>query len=95
MDLTATSEPLQICPANDVLRQKIIAALRTIYDPELPVNIYDLGLIYKVDVNEHNDVYIEMTLTSPACPEAQSLPAQVEKTVEEIPETQTVTLELV
>ena len=81
MDLTATSEPLQICPANDVLRQKIIAALRTIYDPELPVNIYDLGLIYNIDINDKQHAHIQMTLTSPGCPVAQTFPGTVEKAV--------------
>lgn len=79
----------------DKLRQKILAELRTIYDPELPVNIYDLGLIYKVEVNEAAEVYIEMTLTTPSCPEAQSLPNKVETTIEAMPEVKKVKLELV
>ena len=56
----------------------IVAALKEIFDPEIPVNIYELGLIYKVDVNDKNDVYVEMTLTSPACPVAQEMPQWVQ-----------------
>ena len=61
---------------------KIIAALRSVFDPEIPVNIYDLGLIYNLQINEQtNDVYILMTLTSPNCPVAEDMPLQVQETV--------------
>ena len=60
------------------LGERIVDALKTIYDPEIPVNIYELGLIYKVDVEDDNKVLIEMTLTSPHCPVAESLPGEVE-----------------
>ncbi|MDC1063234.1 SUF system Fe-S cluster assembly protein [Flavobacteriales bacterium] len=63
---------------------KIIKAISTIYDPEIPVNIYELGLIYDVEISEDNDVRIEMTLTSPNCPVAESLPVDVENKVKEI-----------
>lgn len=63
------------------LTPKIVAALQEIFDPEIPVNIYELGLIYKVDVNEHNNVYVEMTLTSPACPVAQEMPGWVQSAI--------------
>lgn len=56
----------------------IVAALKEIFDPEIPVNIYELGLIYKIDVNKDGDVYVEMTLTSPACPVAQEMPQWVQ-----------------
>lgn len=79
----------------DVLRQTVIAAIRTIYDPEIPVNIYDLGLIYGVDVDEEGNVSINMTLTTPSCPEAQTLPASVETTVDELPDVKSVKLSLV
>jgi FeS assembly SUF system protein len=65
----------------DELRPKIEAALRSVFDPEIPVNIYDLGLIYRVDLNDAGDVTIDMTLTSPACPVAGILPLQVETKV--------------
>ncbi|MGD9507200.1 MAG: SUF system Fe-S cluster assembly protein [Geminicoccaceae bacterium] len=61
--------------------QQIIEALRTVYDPEIPVNIYELGLIYKVDVEDDDRVLIEMTLTSPHCPVAETLPGEVEHKV--------------
>ncbi len=67
--------------AEQGLKQLVIAALRTIYDPELPVNIYDLGLIYALDADSAGHVEIQMTLTAPGCPVAQSFPAQVEQTV--------------
>ncbi len=63
------------------LGEKIVAALKTCYDPEIPVDIYELGLIYKVDVEDDNTVKIEMTLTSPHCPVAESLPAEVKEKV--------------
>ena len=63
------------------LGEKIVAALKTCYDPEIPVDIYELGLIYKVDVEDDNTVKVEMTLTSPHCPVAESLPAEVKEKV--------------
>ena len=62
-----------------ILREQVIEAIRTVYDPEIPVNVYDLGLIYDVDIDEDMEVAINMTLTSPACPAAQSLPPEVEQ----------------
>jgi FeS assembly SUF system protein len=67
------------------LRPAIIDALWTIYDPEIPVNIHELGLIYDIDVDAENRVQIRMTLTAPACPSAQSLPLEVERKVREVP----------
>lgn len=60
------------------LQEQVVEALKTVYDPEIPVNIYELGLIYTVEVSEARDVKIEMTLTSPNCPAAQSMPSEVE-----------------
>lgn len=68
----------------DVLRDKVIDVIKTIFDPEIPVNIYDLGLIYRVDVLPINNVQITMTLTAPSCPAAQSLPVEVDQKVREI-----------
>lgn len=67
-----------LTPQAASLKEHVISALRSIYDPELPVNIYDLGLIYTIDINAQSEVFIEMTLTAPACPVAGSLPGQVE-----------------
>ena len=67
------------------LEGRVIAALRTVYDPELPVNIYDLGLVYRLDVDEAaGKVQIRMTLTAPGCPVAQTFPATVEDAVEAV-----------
>lgn len=68
----------------EVLKQKVIECLQTIFDPEIPVNIYELGLIYEVDILPVNNVQIVMTLTSPACPAAQSLPVEVDQKVKQI-----------
>jgi len=68
----------------DVLRDKVIDVLKTIFDPEIPVNIYDLGLIYRVDVLPISNVQITMTLTAPSCPAAQSLPIEVDQKVREL-----------
>lgn len=68
----------------DVLRDKVIDVIKTIFDPEIPVNIYDLGLVYRVDILPINNVQITMTLTAPSCPAAQSLPVEVDQKVREI-----------
>jgi FeS assembly SUF system protein len=68
----------------DVLRDNVVDVIKTIFDPEIPVNIYDLGLIYRVDILPINNVQITMTLTAPSCPAAQSLPVEVDQKVREI-----------
>jgi FeS assembly SUF system protein len=73
----ASAEPAAQSMERKLLEGRIIAALRTVYDPEIPVNIYDLGLIYKVDISDDNSVKIDMTLTAPACPVAGTLPGEV------------------
>lgn len=65
----------------DAVRERVVDTLTTIYDPEIPVNIYELGLVYELDVNADGDVAILMTLTSPSCPVAESLPPEVEAKV--------------
>lgn len=69
---------------NEELGEKILGVLKTIYDPEIPVDIYELGLIYDVFVNENNDVKILMTLTSPNCPVAETLPVEVKEKVKSL-----------
>src|SRR5688572_20526783 len=69
---------------NEALKEKVIEVLQSIYDPEIPVNIYELGLIYEVNVLPINNVQIVMTLTAPSCPAAQSLPVEVDQKVKEI-----------
>ena len=66
--------------------EKIITKIKTIYDPEIPVDIYELGFIYEVDINEDGETRIMMTLTSPNCPVAESLPVDVENVVKELDE---------
>ena len=77
------------------LKEKIIGEIKKIYDPEIPINIYELGLIYKIEVNENNKVLVEMTLTSPNCPVAESLPKEVKDSILEIKEVSKVDLDLV
>lgn len=66
------------------LEDKIVTMLKTIFDPEIPVDIYELGLIYEVRINKENEVEIDMTLTSPNCPVAESLPKDVKEKVEQV-----------
>ena len=68
-------------PTDKTIEEEVIDVLKTVYDPEIPVDIYSLGLVYNIDVSESNDVHIEMTLTSPACPVAGTLPPEVEDRV--------------
>ena len=77
------------------LRDKVVKEIKKIYDPEIPVNIYDLGLIYDVKVDDQKNVDVIMTLTTPNCPVAESLPMEVENTVKEVREVKKVNLELV
>lgn len=63
------------------LYDRVIETIKTCYDPEIPVDIYELGLIYEVKIIEGNDVHVKMTLTSPACPVAESLPLEVEQKI--------------
>jgi len=78
-----------------LIEGKVIEALQKVYDPEIPVNIYELGLIYGIDVKPDNTVHVKMTLTAPACPVAGTLPGEVEKRIEEIPDVKSATVELV
>ena len=71
----------KIVDEEKTIEQQVIDVLKTVYDPEIPVDIYSLGLIYEIDVSITNDVHIEMTLTSPACPVAGTLPPEIEQRV--------------
>ena len=77
------------------IKDKIIEEIKKIYDPEIPVNIFELGLIYKIEVNEDKKVFIEMTLTSPNCPVAESLPNSVKENIMKIDGISDVDLKLV
>jgi FeS assembly SUF system protein len=89
-----TTEPASL--VHTLLTEQVVGVLRTVYDPELPVNIYDLGLIYDIDVDpQPGTVHIKMTLTAPGCPVAQTFPGTVECAVRELPEVSEVCVELV
>ena len=77
------------------LKEKIIAEIKKIYDPEIPVNIYELGLIYDIKIDEKNNVKVNMTLTTPNCPVAESLPKEVKDSIMQIKEVKNVDLDLV
>ena len=77
------------------IERDIIMALRQVYDPEIPVNVYDLGLIYEIKVNEEHEVYVQMTLTAPNCPMADYVVAQVKEAVEDVPGVVSVEIDLV
>jgi FeS assembly SUF system protein len=82
---TAASSGSPMTPEElDALGQELIAALKTVYDPEIPVDIYELGLIYKVDVADNKDVTIDMTLTAPGCPVAGEMPGMVKDAVKTV-----------
>ena len=80
---------------DEALKQQVIEVLRTIYDPEIPVNIYDLGLIYEIHATEYGSVYIIMTLTTPGCPVAQSFPGTVQAHVMTVPGVKEAQVEIV
>lgn len=77
------------------VREAIIEALKTVYDPEIPVDIYELGLIYEIDVDPEGHVHIDMTLTAPGCPVAGTMPGMVKSTVEQVPEVRSCEVEMV
>jgi len=81
-------------PAVKPLRERVIDVLKTCYDPEIPVDIWELGLIYEINISDGNDVHILMTLTSPACPVAETLPPDVEQKVRDIPDVNTAKVEI-
>ncbi len=81
--------------APEDLRERIVEALRTVYDPEVPVNIYDLGLIYRLDIDDQGVVALSMTLTAPGCPVAQTFPGTVEAAVKSVPGVKDAVVELV
>jgi FeS assembly SUF system protein len=76
------------------LRDKVVAALKTVYDPEIPVDIFELGLIYEIHVYPVNNIFVLMTLTSPSCPSAEAIPQEAEQRIREIPGVNDVKIEL-
>ena len=76
------------------LNDKIIRAIKTVYDPEIPVDVYELGLIYEINIKDNKDVHVLMTLTSPSCPAAESIPSDVKNRIEMIKEINDVDVEI-
>ncbi len=99
MDDAAAIEPQTTTPLSqaelDALTDQLIEKLKTVFDPEIPVDIYELGLIYKVDVSDDKDIAIDMTLTAPGCPVAGEMPGWVEDAVREVPGVRNVKVDLV
>jgi len=91
MSEETTSETM----TEEELRERIIDTIHTIFDPEIPVDIYELGLIYKIEIFPINNVMIEMTLTSPMCPVAETLPQEVQDKIKEIDQVNDVQVEVV
>lgn len=81
-DVTPAAEA---APEHDQLKDDIVGALKTVYDPEIPVDIYELGLIYRIDVDQERNVELDMTLTAPGCPVAGDMPGWVENAVAAVP----------
>ena len=86
-------KPLQ--EADRELFLEVVRSLRMVFDPELPINVYDLGLIYKLEVDEDRKIYVQMTLTAPNCPEAEAIPGNIEKAVRDTEGVSEVDVELV
>ena len=83
-----------IIAKNTELCQRVIDEIKTCYDPEIPVDIWELGLIYEINLNDDDDLFVKMTLTSPSCPVAETLPPEVEQKLREVPGVKSAKLEL-
>ena len=93
-DAAQTQSPAQTPEELDAFTSKLVAALKTVYDPEIPVDIYELGLIYKVDVADNKDIEVDMTLTAPNCPVAGEMPGMVKAALEKVEGAGTVTVNM-
>jgi FeS assembly SUF system protein len=78
------NEAVETTTTSEDLREKVVAAIKTVYDPEIPVDVLELGLIYEINVYPVNNVYVLMTLTSPSCPSAEVIPGEVEQKIKDI-----------
>jgi FeS assembly SUF system protein len=92
--MSEETQHIETAPVTENLRDKIVAAIKTVYDPEIPVDVYELGLIYEINVFPVNNVYIRMTLTSPSCPSAEVIPGEVEQKIKAVPGVNDVKVEL-
>ena len=95
MESQTPNSPQSTPPPPTDLKERIVQALKTCYDPEIPVDIYELGLIYGIDVDASRRVFVHMTLTSPACPSAQQIPSEVRYKIKAIPEVTDAWVEIV
>ncbi len=99
--MTHATEPFEGAPliapssTDHALYDQVVEACRSVYDPEIPVNIYELGLIYTIDINDHNEVKILMSLTAPGCPVAGEMPGWLADAIEPVPGVKTVDVELI
>jgi FeS assembly SUF system protein len=94
MNETQNTEPRVSEISVPDLREKVLAAIKTVYDPEIPVDVYELGLIYEINIYPVNNVYVQMTLTSPSCPSAEQIPGEVEQKLRAIEGVNDVKVEL-
>ena len=76
------------------LKEKIVRAIKTVFDPEIPVDVYELGLIYEINILPINNIHVLMTLTSPSCPAAESIPSDIKKSIEKIKEINEIDVEI-
>mgnify|MGYP006204155379 FL=1 len=81
-------------PEEIVLKEKVIEAIKEVYDPEIPVDVFELGLIYDIKIFPVNNVYVLMTLTSPSCPSAEAIPSEIEQKIREVEGVNDVSIEL-
>jgi FeS assembly SUF system protein len=88
------SETGQTTEQETNLKDKVLEAIKLVYDPEIPVDVFELGLIYEINIFPVNNVHVLMTLTSPACPSAESIPGEIEMRIREIEEVNEVTMEV-
>jgi len=92
---SAEAAAADLAPEHDQLKDDLVAALKTVFDPEIPVDIYELGLIYRLDVDDSRNIEVDMTLTAPGCPVAGDMPGWVENAVSSVPGVGQVTVKLV
>jgi len=82
--MNAQTPDAPTAPGSDLLREQIVAAIKTVYDPEIPVDVFELGLIYEINIYPVNNVFVLMTLTSPSCPSAEVIPGEVEQKIKTV-----------
>jgi FeS assembly SUF system protein len=94
IDSTLNTQDSGLNPQDSTLKEAVVKAIKEVYDPEIPVDVYELGLIYEIKIFPVNNVYVLMTLTSPSCPSAETIPSEVEQKIREIEGVSDVSVEL-